>query len=64
MPREIMSKEEFQRLLPMATEIRVVRDGDSTKIKLRTADQLYTYKTKEDDVAELTKGLKTPLVEY
>jgi len=64
MPREITSKEEFQKLLPSATEIRVVRAGDSTKIKLRTADQLYTYKTKEDEVEALTKGTKTPVVEF
>jgi hypothetical protein len=64
MPREITSKEEFQKLLPKATEIRVLRNGDSTKVKLRTADQLYTYKTKEADVETLTKGTKLPLVEY
>ncbi|MGA2198361.1 MAG: hypothetical protein ABSG45_00315 [Nitrososphaerales archaeon] len=64
MPREIMSKEEFQKLLPSATEIRVLRNGDSTKIKLRTAEQLYTYRTKEGEVEALTKGTKTPIVEY
>ena len=37
MPREIISKEEFEKLLPTATEIRVLRKGDSTKIKIRTA---------------------------
>ena len=64
MPREILSKEEFQKLLPSATEIRVLRRGDSTKIKLRTADQLYTYKTKEGEVEALTKASKTPIVEF
>ncbi len=64
MPREILSKEEFQRLLPSATEIRVVRKGDSTKVKLRTASHLYTYKTTEDEVDALTKGSKTPVVEF
>ncbi|MGA2664657.1 MAG: hypothetical protein ABSF83_06920 [Nitrososphaerales archaeon] len=64
MPREIKTKEEFQKLLPSATEIRVVRNGDSTKIKLRTANRLYTYKTAEGEVAALTKGTKTPVVEY
>jgi hypothetical protein len=63
MPREITSKEEFQRLLPSAIEIRVLKNGDSTKIKLRTASLLYTYKTKEDEVEALTKGTKTPVVE-
>jgi hypothetical protein len=64
MPREIMSKEEFQKLLPSATEIRVLRKGDSTKIKIRTTDQLYTYKTKEGEVDALIKGVKAPLVEF
>ena len=64
MPREIKSKEEFQKLLPSATEIRVVRSGDTAKIKLRTANQLYTYKTEESEVEALTKGTKTPIVEF
>jgi hypothetical protein len=63
MPREIMSKEEFQKLLPSAIEIRVLKNGDSTKIKLRTTEQLYTYKVKEGDVDALTKGSKAPVVE-
>jgi len=63
MPREIMSKEEFQKLLPSATEIRVLRKGDFTKIKIRTADRLYTYKAKEGEVEALTKGSKAPVVE-
>ena len=64
MPREILSKEEFQKLLPSATEIRVVKNGDSTKIKLRTGNRLYTYKTTEGEVEVLTKGTKAPVVEY
>ena len=64
MPREIKSKEEFQKLLPTAYEIRVSRKGDTAKIKLRTEDRLYTYKTTEADVAVLTKGTKTPVVEF
>jgi hypothetical protein len=63
MPREIRSKEEFQKLLPSATEIRVVKDGESAKVKLRTRDRLYTFVTKEADVESLTKGTKVPVVE-
>lgn len=63
MPREILSKEEFQRLLPSATEIRVVRSGETAKVKLRTANRLYTYKTSSDEVEALTKDTKTPVVE-
>ncbi|MDA4122666.1 MAG: hypothetical protein OK456_05730 [Thaumarchaeota archaeon] len=80
MPREIKSREEFEKLLPMATEIRVVRgkddsdekEGDSkgaagtsqTKIKIRTGNRLYTFKTTDDDADSLVKGTKTPVVEY
>jgi hypothetical protein len=63
MPREILSKEEFQKLLPSATEIRVVRTGETAKVKLRTAKTLYTYKTSGDEVEALTKDTKTPVVE-
>ena len=64
MPREIRSKEEFQKLLPSATEVRVVKDGESAKVKLRTRDQLYTFVTKEAEVESLTKGTKVPIVEF
>jgi hypothetical protein len=64
MPREIKSKEEFQKLLPAAIEIRVSRNGETAKIKLRTEDMLYTFKTTDADVAALTKGIKTPIVEF
>jgi hypothetical protein len=64
MPKEIRSKEEFQKLLPSATEIRVVKSGEDAKVKIRTKNQLYTYKTTEAEVESLTKGTKTPVVEF
>ena len=64
MPREIKSKEEFQKLLPAAYEIRVSRKGETAKVKLRTEDMLYTFKTTEAEVATLTKGTKTPVIEF
>jgi len=64
MPKEIRSREEFEKLLPSATEIRVVRKGEDAKIKLRTKDVLYTFQTKESEVDALTKGTKTPVVEF
>jgi len=64
MPRELKSKDEFQKLLETATEVRVSRKGDDAKIKLRTRDALYTFKTTSAEADSLTKGLKTPLVEY
>jgi hypothetical protein len=64
MPSQIKSKEEFQKLIPSATEIRVVKSGDSAKVKLRTKTQLYTFVTTEAEVESLTKGTKIPVVEY
>lgn len=64
MPIELKSKEEFEKLLESATEIRIARHGDDAKVKLRTEDALYTYKTKSDDADALVKGTKIPIVEY
>ena len=64
MPKELRSKEEFQKLLASATEVRIARDGDEAKIKLRTKDALYTFKTTSAEADSLAKGLKTPLVEF
>ena len=63
MPKEIMNKEDFTRLLPKATEVRVVRTGDSAKVKLRTKDSLYTFKTTSEEADSLTKGAKVPIQE-
>ena len=64
MPKELKSKDEFQKLLESATEVRISRQGDNAKIKLRTKDALYTFKTTGAEADSLAKGLKTPLVEF
>jgi len=64
MPKELRSKSEFQKLLDSATEIRVARKGDDAKIKLRTKEALYTFKTTGAEADSLVKGLKTPVVEF
>jgi hypothetical protein len=64
MPREVKTKEEFQKLLPSATEVRVVRSDDSAKIKLRTEGWLYTFRTTGAEADALVKGLKIPVVEF
>lgn len=63
MPREIKTKEELQKLLLKATEVRVLRADDSAKVKLRTSERLYTLKVSAEDVDALLKGLKIPVVE-
>jgi len=65
MPLEIRSKEDVERLIEKATEIRVVRGRDDVvKVKLRTPDALYTYKTTAAEAEALTKGLKTPILDF
>ena len=64
MPKELKSKEEFEKLLKNAAEVRVTRNGKDAKIKLRTKEALYTFKTTSADVDSLIKGLKTPVVEF
>jgi hypothetical protein len=63
-PKEIKSKEQIEKLLDSATEIRIARHGDEAKVKLRTREELYTFKTSNGDADELIKGTKTPVFEY
>lgn len=52
-------------MIEKATEIRVVKGkGDSVKLKLRMPKALYTYVTTADEAAALTKGLKTPILDF
>jgi len=62
-PREIANKEDFTRLLAQATEVRIVRAGDSAKVKLRTPNLLYTFKTTSEEADSLMKGVKVPIQE-
>ena len=64
MPSEIKSKDEFDKLLESATEVRVSRQGDDAKVKLRTKEGLFTFKTKSADADAMVKGLKVPIVEF
>jgi hypothetical protein len=65
MPLEIRSKEEADKLIEKATEVRVVKGkGDVVKLKMRTPKALYTFKTNEATAAAMTKGLKTPIIDF
>ena len=64
MPKELKSKEEFEKLFDSASEVRVSRKGDQAKVKLRTRDGLYTFKTTTEEADSMVKGVKTPVVEY
>jgi len=63
-PRELRSKDEFEKLLESATEVRVTRRGDEAKVKLRTKSGLVTFKTTSADADVLLKGTKASVVEF
>ncbi len=65
MPLQVRSKEQAETLIEKATEIRVVKGkGDSVKLKMRTPKALYTFVTTEDEATAMTKGLKTPIIDF
>jgi len=65
MPLQIRSKDEAETLIEQATEVRVVKGkGDSVKLKLRTPKALYTFVTTADEASSMTKGLKTPIIDF
>jgi hypothetical protein len=58
MPKELKDSEQFQKLMTKAVELRVVRQKDFVKLKLRTPDFLYTYKTNENEADGIIKNAK------
>jgi len=64
MPHEVRTKEQIQALLNDATEVRVSKNGDSAKLKVRTSERLHTFKTTAEEADTMVKGLKVPVVEY
>jgi hypothetical protein len=66
--KQIFTSEQFEKLLPKAQECRVVRgtqEEDCVKLKLRTPEYLYVYKTTEEEAQSLIKKLKdVQLLEY
>jgi hypothetical protein len=64
MPHELTSKDQFNELLKDAVEVRVVRDEDAAKVKIRTKRGLYTFKTTGEEADLLLKGIKVPVVKF
>jgi hypothetical protein len=58
MPKELKSSEQFQKLMSRAVELRVVRDKEFVKLKLRTPEFLYTFKTNEEEADDIIKNAK------
>jgi hypothetical protein len=64
MPHEVTSQDQVKALLKDAVEVRIVRNEDSAKLKVRTRKGLYTFKTTGEEADALVKGIKTPIVEF
>ena len=48
MPKELKTEKEFKSVIDRSIECRVFKQKNYVKIKLRTKNRLYTYKTSED----------------
>ncbi len=64
MPRQINSADEFKKLAESAEKCKVVKRGDTVKLKLRTPKILYTYIASVKEAEELLKGLKIEAEEF
>ena len=63
MPVEIKDKEKFIELSANATECRVKKNKDNTKLKLRTGKYLYTIKLEPSEADEVVGKLGCPTVD-
>ena len=63
MPVEIKSEDEFLDLSKRAQSCRVKRTGDVVKLKLRTKNTLFVYKTTPEKADILTKRLSIDIIE-
>ena len=60
MPHEISDPDEFLKIAEQASECRVKRLGDMTKLKLRLPHRLYTIKLETPKANEMLEKLKCP----
>ena len=58
MPKELRSAEQLEKLMPRGLELRVVRSKENVKLKLRTPEYLYTFKTDHDQAESILKNVK------
>lgn len=58
MPKELRSVEQLEKLMPRGLELRVVRSKENVKLKLRTPEYLYTFKTDHDQAESILKNAK------
>jgi large subunit ribosomal protein L38e len=62
-PVEVFDKEKFIELSGNATECKIKKNKDNTKLKLRTPRYMYTIKLDPAEAAELAGKLSCPTSE-
>lgn len=63
MPVEVFDKEKFIELSGKATECKIKKNEDNTKLKLRTPRYMYTIKLDPAEADELAGKLSCPTTE-
>ena len=63
MPVEVFDKEKFIELSGKATECKIKKNKDNTKLKLRTPRYMYTIKLDPAEADELAGKLSCPTTE-
>ena len=63
MPVEVFDKEKFIELSEKATECKIKKNKDNTKLKLRTPRYMYTIKLDPAEADELAGKLSCPTSE-
>ena len=63
MPQEIFDPEQFLEIAARASEVRVRRQEDTVKLKLRTKSKLYTYKASPEEANVILQRLSIPVVD-
>ena len=63
MPIEIFNQEKFIELSDNATECKIKKNKNNTKLKLRTPKYLYTIKLDPASADELVKKLNCPTID-
>lgn len=64
MAKQVNSADEFKKLIPSASLLKVVRMDGKVKLKLRTKKVLYTYIASKDEADALIKDSKLEVEEY
>ena len=63
MPHEIFDPDKFLEIATRASEVRVRRQEDTVKLKLRTKTKLYTFKASPEEANAILQRITVPVVD-